>query len=172
MLPEVILIALAATRIVMKAEKKHEKVLALVICSLIIMLSGMNVHNHNGFVRTTNKEKVPAYVKRVCDIILEQDENPKVILPNKLFVDARIYNGNIEMMYGRDVEGYILYTTKERTAMFEQLESEYPDYSYIFPAAYEGGYNFVVTYSENPVPDEYQEIYKYYYIAERGLIIC
>jgi hypothetical protein len=154
MIPEVLIIALAATRMIMTLEKKWEKTIGLVLVSAIIILLGQNGFKNGGFAPAENAYKIPQSAADVYDAILEKDDSPRAIMPLQLLYYARMYDGSIETMYGRDVEGtYIVYSDQRRKDMYAQIESEDPDYRYIISTAYDQGYNFVVISSEKIQPD-------------------
>ncbi len=153
-LDKVLIIALAATRMIMTLEKKWEKTIGLVLVSAIIILLGQNGFKNGGFAPAENAYKIPQSAADVYDAILEKDDSPRAIMPLQLLYYARMYDGSIETMYGRDVEGtYIVYSDQRRKDMYAQIESEDPDYRYIISTAYDQGYNFVVISSEKIQPD-------------------
>ena len=130
MIPEVLIIALAMTRLVGSLRSDRQKIAVIGLLTVVIMLVGTNIHKNGGFYTADNPYKVPQYAVNVFDKILSLDDSPSTILPEPLYIYARQYSGNIEMMYGRDVQGYIVYTTDERTGMSAQIESDNPDYPY------------------------------------------
>ena len=70
-------------------------------------------------------------------------------------------------MYGRDVQGYIVYTTDERTGMSAQIESDNPDYNYIFAIAAGKGIEFIVLDVLTPAADvSIQDKFGYHEIGD------
>lgn len=167
MIPEVLIIALAMTRLVEALKDKRMKLVAMGLLTAVVMLIGTNIQKNGGFYTADNPYKVPQYAVNVFDRILSLDQDPKTILPDPLFIYARQYCGNIEMMYGRDVQGFIVYTNRERMSMYEQIESDNPDYNYIFAQAGGKGIEFVVLDVLKPVADtELQDKYGYHEIGD------
>jgi hypothetical protein len=167
MLPEVLIIALAMTRLVVSCKTNAMKAAAIGLLTVVVWFIGTNVHKYGGFYEADNPYKIPQYAVNVFDKILSLDENPKTIMPEPLFLYARQYSGDIEMMYGRDVQGYIVYTNKERLDMFNQISSEDPDFNYIFAIAGGKEIEFIVLDVQKPVASaELQDKYNYHEIGD------
>ena len=64
-------------------------------------------------------------------------------------------------MYGRNAHGHIAYMPEMETRVYEQMESETPDYDYVLQKASEGDYNFVVTYENCPIEEKILNAYGY-----------
>ncbi len=161
MLPNAILIASAITFLVIKSEKKINKIIVIAIFSIFIVVKGTNVYQNAGFVKTQNMYKLSEDTVAVCDVILEYDSSPRCIMPSTLFCEARQYNGNITLLYGRDVQGYIMGVSDDIRSVYSSMESETPDYSFILEKATDGGYGFVVTYDSKPIEDNVLDTYGY-----------
>lgn len=167
MIPEVLIIALAMTRLVGSLRSDRQKITVIGLLTVVIMLVGTNIHKNGGFYTADNPYKVPQYAVNVFDKILSLDDSPSTILPEPLYIYARQYSGNIEMMYGRDVQGYIVYTTDERTGMSAQIESDNPDYNYIFAIAAGKGIEFIVLDVLTPAADvSIQDKFGYHEIGD------
>lgn len=165
-IPEVLIIALAAARMVKRCRKDRDKLLLMAVLSAVIIIVGTNVHKHGSFYTADNPYKVPQSSVNVFDTILAENPNPKTIMPDPLFIYARQYSGNIEMMYGRDVQGYIVYTTQDRLDMFAAIQNENPDYGYIFAVAKGNDVDFIVIDESHAAADaEMQARFGYYEIA-------
>ena len=167
LIPEVLIIALAMTRLVASVKNRGMKLTVIGLLTLVVILVGTNIHSKGGFYTADNPYKVPQYAVNVFDKILSIDENPVTIMPDPLYIYARQYNGNIEMMYGRDVQGFIVYTTQERLSMNEQIESANPDYNYIFAIAGGKGVEFIAMDVLKPAaPLELLDRYNYHEIGD------
>lgn len=161
MLPNAIIIAAAITLIIKKSNNNIYKIIVLCLVSLFIVIKGTNVYQNAGFVKTQNYYKISANTLAVCDAILEKDKSPKCVMPSTLFCEARQYSGDIELMYGRDVQGYIRGVSEDVRKVYEYMESDNPDYDYILSQSLEGGYGFVVTYDSKPIDDITLDKYGY-----------
>ena len=168
MFPTGILIALASVKLVKNSLGKFEKwIVLLMICALIV-IKGTNIYTERGFGKIENAYKVPAAVKDVCDLMLELEEEPKCIVPEAFLCDVRQYSGEIEMVYGRDVLGFIIPNWGEEWHAFEQLESETPDYSWIMQCAERENCSFIVTYKDKGIDEQLLVLYGYVEILYEG----
>ncbi len=166
LIPETVIIAYALTRLVKECSWRFEKIAILTFAFLILLVKGTNVYSKGNFDVIQNFEKVSTPVKNVCDAMLEWEETPKCILPSTLFCEARQYSGNIQMAYGRNVQGFILGPVNDRqAAIYREMEAENPDYGYMLSCASGIEYNFVVTYEQKMIPEE---ILKQYGLREVG----
>ncbi len=145
-IPDALVIACAVTKLVKASEKMLDKVLILVMVLAFLIYNGTNVYENGGFTFIQNPEKVDQPVKEVCDIMLELEDSPRCILPRPLLTQARQYSGQIQTMYGRNVQGYILDANEDQWGMFYKMESGTVNFNFIFRVASEQGYHFVVTY--------------------------
>ena len=161
MLPNAIIIATAITLIAKKSDKRIHKVIVISLVTLFIIVKGANVYQNAGFVKAQNLYKVDANTQAVCDAILEYDKSPKCVMPSTLFCEARQYSGDIELMYGRDVQGYIRGVSDDVRKVYESMESDNPDYDYILSQSLEGGYGFVITYDSKSIDDTILDKYGY-----------
>lgn len=164
-LPDALVIAFAVTKLVHASGKARSKVLVLIMTMALLFFNGSNVYQSGGFTLIQNPEKIDKPVKKVCDLMLEMEESPRCILPQTLFWQARQYSGEIQMMYGRNVQGYILDANEDQWGMYYQIESGQADYDFIFRRASELGYEFVVIYEWNEVEKSLADVYNYREIA-------
>ena len=161
MFPTAIIIGLAVIKMIQCCDNKIIKVgIALIFCGLVL-LKGTNVFQYGGFTIIETLEKLPKEVQAVCNEILAREEEPRCIMPQTLFCDVRQYSGDIYMMYGRNAHGHIAYMPEMETRVYEQMESEIPDYDYVLQKASEGDYNFVVTYENRPIAEKILNAYGY-----------
>ena len=168
MFPTGLLIALTVVKLVKNSKGVLGKGVVLTALCVLIVTKGANVYTARGFWETENPEKVPAAVKEVCDIMLELEEEPRCILPETLFADARQYSGAIRPMYGRDVHGYIISSDSMEQRAYLKMESAVPDYSWILQYAGERNCRFIVTYADRPIDEELLRLYKYVQIDYDG----
>lgn len=168
MIPDAILISYAITDIIKKCKPVWIKSLLIIagICGIII--TGVRVYNEELFVRTQNLQKVSANTEKVCDTILAIDKNPKCIIPDGMYCEARQYNGDIELMYGRNAEGYINELSERYMLVHFFMQQDEPDYEYIFSVAKEDGYDFIACQKKKAVPDEILEKFGYDGCADAG----
>lgn len=154
MFPSTILIALAVVKMVRSSKGAIAKGVVLVAVCGLILVKGTNIYRSVDFDLISNPEKVPGDVKEVCDIILGLEEEPRCIVPLALSSEVRQYSGELRMLFGRDVVGYIIYAGEENKTISRHLESETPNYEYILQKAVERDCEFVVTYGDRPIEAE------------------
>lgn len=159
--PTAVIIGLAVIKMVQHCDNIIMKVgIALLFCGLVL-LKGTNVFENGGFTIIQTLEKIPKKVQAVCNEILAREEEPRCIMPQTLFCDVRQYSGDIYLMYGRNAHGHIAYMPEMEARVYEQMESETPDYDFVLQKASEGDYTFVVTYENRPIEEEILNAYGY-----------
>lgn len=168
MIPDAILIAYAVTDIIKRCKPIWSKLILIVGFGIAIIAMGINVYNRDVFDRIHNPQKVSANTEAVCDAILSVDAHPRCVIPDGMYAEARQYNGDIELMYGRNAEGYINVLNDRYKNVHYQMQSEMPDYEYVFSVAKEDGYNFVVCNKNKPVPDKILQMYGYVSCLDAG----
>ncbi|MBQ9609884.1 MAG: hypothetical protein IJV15_10640 [Lachnospiraceae bacterium] len=168
MIPDAILIAYAVTDIIKRCKSVWSKIILAAGFTVAIAVMGVNVYNRDVFDLTRNPQKVSANTKEVCAAILSVDSHPKCIIPDGMYTEARQYNGDIELMYGRNADGYINELNDRYKNVHYQMQSDTPDYEYVFSIAKEDGYNFVVCNKNKPVPDNILQMYGYVSCLDAG----
>lgn len=161
LLPNTLIIVIAVTQMIKNSKKKWEKFFVLAVFTGVIVIFGKNAYRENEFRFVENWYKLSGEVKDVCDIILKESSEPRCILPSSLFCEARQYSGEIQMMYGRNVQGYIFDASKTQLNVFEEMEKEIPDYAYILETAINENYDFLVTPKEKAINEEILLAYNY-----------
>ena len=161
MLPNGIAIAYAAVLFIEKRKHNITKIVWIVAFALCIILKGTNVYTHSGMVQAENEQNVFPVVKNVCDYILAESENPRCIMPREWYSQVRQYSGDIEMMYGRNADGYINTIDDMSKRIADELTKETPDFAYVFGQAFIQKYDFVVVQASKFVDDAILQQYGY-----------
>ena len=76
--------------------------------------------------------RLPEGVTRVAEKMLEEEAHPRCIVGGDLKTSIRLYSGDIEPMYGRNVENYINKASEYDKKIDKEMESEHPDYK-VYP---------------------------------------
>lgn len=141
-----------ATVLFMK-RRKHiaAKLLAPVVLVCLIVAKGTNMYTHAGLAPKANMEKVSVQTKEVCDMVLALSDHPRMIAAFDLCSEIRQYSGDIELMYGRNAEGYINLLDDISMRVANEMRSETPDFEFIFMQAVAKKYEFVVVESYKSV---------------------
>ena len=163
MIPDAIIIAYAATDIIKRCNKVTVKMVLLASFISVIVITGVCMYNRENFELIQNPQKVTADTEEVCDAILSIDKHPRCVLPYDMYSEARQYNGDIELMYGRNAEGYINKLDEKYWYVFYELFLDEPNYEYVFSTAAADGYNFIVNTKDKPVEEEV--LIKYGYLS-------
>lgn len=161
LLPNTLAIAYATVLFVRKRKHIAVKVIAFVLVLAAVVWKGTNVYTHSGMAKASNQQKVDARVQQVCDEMLAVDETPKCIAALNLSYEIRQYCGDIELMYGRNVEGYINVIDDLSLRIANEMRSENPNYDYIFAQAMAKNYDFVVLEDYKTVPEDLLNQYGY-----------
>lgn len=165
---DVIVIPAAAVTLMRDCRKKWQKAIIGLVSVFAVMFAGTIVYSHENYVRIQNMEKLSDTTKGVCDIMLAYDDSPRCILPVEIAVEARVYNGNIEPMFGRDCYGFIMRAGARERALANSIDSASPDYEKILFYARAEERSFVVAESTKPISGELLEKYSYSQIGSYG----
>ena len=166
LLPSGVFISYAVTRLVMQLDKISGKLFLLAICGIINATFGTNMYLNGVFQKTQNIQKVSVATKSVCDIMLSEEKYPQCIVPSGIYCEVRQYSGDIEMMFGRDADGYINDTEQICIDIRNTLDSEAPDYDLVLSTASERGYEFVAVYDTKPIDKKLLKKYGYKKLAQ------
>ncbi|WP_099467042.1 hypothetical protein [Konateibacter massiliensis] len=129
LVPSVIIIAFAATRLIEQAGKRSKQRILFVGVLLVIVLGGKSVYNAETFNKAENLYKIPQEAIEICEMVAPDGGATKIIVPESIVSYIRQYNANINLLYGRNMgkdvqKGY-------RYKVLLQLNSAEPDVKYI-----------------------------------------
>lgn len=144
MLPNSMVIAIAITKLVERIRYIWLKTIMVILSMVIIVFFGTNVYINGVFTKTQNEYKISEDTVEVCNIILSENENPKCILPISLYSEARQYNGDILLYYGRNAEGFISYVTDQQENVYLSLNFNDRNYDYAFWVGKNENCDFIV----------------------------
>lgn len=161
MIPDAIIIALAVTLLVKNAKPFYAKIFISGIFVFFIMFKGSNVYIHGKFEFIKNPYKISEVTIEVCDYMLEISDSPRCIAPASIFSEVRQYSGEIQMLYGRNANGYISSISEENRQVYLSLESEKPEYDLVFDVATKNDINFVIANMNCPVEEKILNEYEY-----------
>ena len=164
MLPDSLLIAAAGTHLAYRWNNDLLRILLGAGMVTLILLTGKNVYTEADFEVAMNPEKLTQGVVDVADAMLALDANPKCFVRDRYLTEIRQYSGNIELYYGRDIDGYIIRTSAAKKKVQAMIESDFtrPEvYEDLVRRAYSNGYDFIVVHISNPIPPEIAGKYGY-----------
>ena len=121
---------------------------AVAVCSaLVLALLGSFVYTHKGGAYTVpapNLEKLPDYVIRISDDLLQRSDAPRVVAEYPVGVYMRQYTPRIVTMYGRDIEGYILKGSDEAFSVHYALRDPESSLDGVAEAMLNNEYDYLV----------------------------
>lgn len=156
MIPIIIIIAYAMVSIILTAKNYIIKGVMVIAFVAIICFCGDNMYRYDvNFDNSANAYKLPGEVIEVADILLEQENEPRVIVQSGLYEYIRQYSSSIKLMYGRDVDGYIDYASSSAYMVNGAMHNSYPVISTI--KEYGKGYKYIVLKSTQKFDDKLAE---------------
>lgn len=166
-LPNGIIIALGITKLIKSTRKILLKCIVLVVGVCTILGLGSNSFITSKYTKTDNAYKISQEAIDVCTIMLSVDDNPRCVAPKELLAEIRQYSGDIEMMYGRNVQGYIngLEEYDNEKIIYTEMSTKDPDYNKIFACSEYSDYNFVITNIDKEATDDEQEMSGYFEVG-------
>ena len=126
---------------------------ATIVGILAVCFGGTFLYSKDAgvFMEAANTVKLPAYVVQIADSILGlESEHPRVIVQSPIGVYLRQYTGEINTMFGRDLDGYIYPAGVSGTArtVDKTLEDPQGDLSEVARVMANDGYEYLVMDAE------------------------
>lgn len=154
MLPTTVLIAAAVVMLLKRQTKVWMKWGILAVAAAFIISQGQYMFSYGVFFPRSNWEKLSQETIDVCDIMLELDESPRALVHSRIYNEVRQYNAEIELMYGRETEGYIRENYEPESWVYWNLKQFDGNYEYSLMMSQQLGYNFFVVAIEVPIENE------------------
>ncbi len=156
LLPEAVLIALAVADLGRRVNKQWAKCLVLAAAATVLILTGQNVFSPEAgqFAAADNNRKVSREVRENCEIILADNPAPKCIFQDWIANETREFSGEITQLYGRDIDGYIIWPSEEAVRVKGWWDGTTEEQEGIFAFAEEDGYTHICCLSK----EEYGEM--------------
>ncbi len=97
-------IAFMFTEFIFMAEKSWEKVVAFIICAVVISLNGSFVYNKENFAKVDNYYKIPdLLLEMIFNLAKDENEYKKVAGPEEVSIYTRQFDGTIKLAQIRSV---------------------------------------------------------------------
>lgn len=159
MFPDCLLIGWAGVDLCGRCRGKLTKGLCLATICLVIAAAGKNVYSARAgyFSPADSLYKVSANTRMICEAILADNPHPKCIFEGGIKSETRQYSGEIEQLYGRDIDGYIMKPSKEVRAFMAEWKTDPPDNGVLFRYARENGYTHVCVYPREGMEEAAEE---------------
>ena len=152
MLPQAIVIGLAAADLIRRFSRPLARCAALTLAAGIIVATGQNMYyNEAIFSPARSPYKLSRGPEEVCEVILADDPNPLCLFDKVVTPQARQYSGNIRQVWGRN-GSWSVFADPEGYEIYNVLNSEPRDLERVFAFAVQRGVthiSFLLHKSEN-----------------------
>ncbi|MCR5733941.1 MAG: hypothetical protein K6G22_04960 [Lachnospiraceae bacterium] len=138
-------VALFLSAIVRGIEKEREKQFAIILLIPVIFFCGQFKINAKEFPKAENLYKLPQALIDISDEVLQEKEEPKLIVPYEAAHVFRQYSSDIMLLYGEDATfGRVASVPYEIRLVCEEMTKEVPDLYYINEMAHENDVDYIV----------------------------
>jgi hypothetical protein len=139
LLPQGILIAAAAVHLIRLSSHPLIRCLGLVLASAIIVLAGQNLFmDEEQYKPAASPYKISQTAEAVCKKVLADNPEPICMFDTVISTFARVYNGNIRQVWGRDGVWNVIHDP-EAWNVYTQLYARPREWEPIFAFAEQRG---------------------------------
>ncbi|MCR5790253.1 MAG: hypothetical protein K6G83_10250 [Lachnospiraceae bacterium] len=143
MIPPVI--AVGFTALVFEVEQGRKRFMAIIAVCLLLMASGEFKINNNVFQKAENLYKLPQELVDVCDTVLGDGREVKLIVPYETAHVFRQYSTDILLLYGEDATiQRVVQTTYEINDTCREMMSEAPDLNFVGEVARKNQVDYIL----------------------------
>lgn len=139
---------IACTIVDITGKIRGKTIRVLTLAGILFLIAGCGSYVYGNAMTTFdpagNPHKLPQDAVEVCDFLLEIDDHPRIVTEWPLYNYVRQYSADIQMMYGRDAEGYIDYIDSARKRVADELGNENPDLGYVYEMMSVYNYTYLV----------------------------
>ena len=148
MFPDCLLIGWAGVDLCGRCKGEITRCLCLATICLVIAAAGKNVYSARAglFSPADSLYKVGSSTRQVCEAVLADNPHPKCIFEGWIKNETRQYSGEIEQLYGRDIDGFIIQPPEEIKEFVAEWKTDPPDDNVLFRYARENGCTHVCVY--------------------------
>lgn len=140
-----IVFAYALLDISKKVKGKYAKIIPIALGVLMYVCGGRFLYAEKVFTVAENNYKIPQEAIETAEFLLQQEENPHVVLHKKLYNYVRQYTNDIDILYGRDIQGYT-YKSDDvgRLMVHHELKKRNPDCAIVAQICHERNIDYLV----------------------------
>lgn len=122
------------------------KTAVVIVGVSFVIIAGSYIYNGTGgsFFKATNSVKIPGFVTDIIDQLKEINNHPRVLFQNPIGMYARQYSGEVEQLYGRNIDGYILSASENAKKVYEELSDQEGDLQFVATMMVNDGYDYLV----------------------------
>lgn len=121
--PVIPVVAALIPSITEKTSKTWAKVAVAAAGTALILLGGTFLYKGPGgnFSKATNAAKLPESAVQAADRLLELEDRPRAVFQYPVGTYLRQYTGEIDQLYGRNIDGYIMSAGSDAWNVHTQL---------------------------------------------------
>ena len=138
-----------------------------VTCAAVFVLTGTFIYSQAHcyfFIPAENMEKLPQPAIEIAEALLELEDHPRVVAEPSIGIYLRQYSSDIDLLYGRDIYGYIKPAGSEAQRVQNELNNEGGNYEVILDVMRKKLYDYLV------IPTDWD--YGKSQLGQLGYIIC
>ena len=169
-LPAGLLIGYAAVMVYEKVNVGTKTMLFIFLLGILLLFAegGQSFIGQQNSTRVDNMMKIPAEAVEVFDILLEDNQNPKIIAPKNLAPFARVYSTEIRTLYGYPEDGNPENIVGIRQMIYEEMLKQNPDMQYITEIARDEMCGYIILDGNYHYPEMPMENFDYELLATVG----
>lgn len=169
MIPTGGMIAYTFTQLVSLKKLRMFRPLLIVVCSIVIVLSGKLIYNSNNFQLAENPYKIPQEVIEVSEYI---EPGNAVLAPLDVMIWLRTYDADIYLPIGR--QSYFFEGNEEKNSLIQSLsDPAVTDVEYIASNAMRYGCRYIVIENNREMDGQWEDFgYELVGQTERYIIYC
>lgn len=155
-IPLIPVLAAVPAALTEQTKKWHDKVFVILLAVAVIAATGSFIYGNQktSFSEAQNADKLPQEVAEIGEILLELDDDPRIVADHYIATYIREYSGKIKTPYGRDL-------VFETPTQYAKNTSDYLftlNMAKLIENMRAGGYSYLVT--NNLGADRYVKIEK------------
>lgn len=140
-----IIISLGLTLLISEINTDKKRWMALFMLMPILFYCGEFKISSAMYSRPENAYRLPQATVDITNHVIEETENPKIIVPYTIAHPFRQISTKVSLLYGEDASyGRIQYAPPEFWDICNQMERITPDLNYIMPIARENGVDYIL----------------------------
>lgn len=158
--PVVSVVAGVVPAITEKTRETGVKANIVVVGVALIAFGGTFLYSGAGGAFTfpaSNAVKLPEYVIEVAEYLEALEDSPRAVVQYPIGTYLRQYTGDIDIMYGRNIDGYIQRASKEAQTVHSQLIDPEGDLELVATILANEGFDYLVLDDTDRMDDLWEE---------------
>ena len=156
--------AYGMTSLVQALDESRKRVLLVLLLIPVIFLSGVFKFSDALYTTAENEYRLPQNGIDICEVVLEERDEPKLLVPYEIAHIFRQYSTKIKLLYGEDASyGRIFWAKNEYVKACNEMDSTSPDVGYVVSLAYQENCDFIIFDEDYHVLNTAPELYGFDY---------